>query len=80
MKLKNIMEFSSFNLNKESDVIQFLSNLNHGPVNSLSKDLTESYDLDEKKELIEDILLCISDKLNDDDFHKVEDELKNLFL
>ena len=80
MKLKNILEFSSFGLNKESDAIQLIKRFNDDLVNKLLKNLSESNDSNEKVELIEDILLHISDKLNDDDFHKVEDELKNLFL
>ena len=80
MRLKNILEFSRFNLDKDSDVVKHLKKLNDDLVNKLLLDMERSNNLDEKKELVEDILLHISDKLNDEDFHKVEDELKNLFL
>ena len=84
MKLKNIMEFSKFILEDkseiESDVVKYLSGLNDGVVNSDLNDLITSHSIEDKKELIEDVLLHIGDKLEDDEFHAVEDELKKTFL
>jgi len=84
MKLKNIMKFSKFTLENnseiESDVVNYLSSLNDNEINSDLNDLIKSHNIEDKKELIEDILLHISDKLKDDEFHAVEDELKKTFL
>ena len=84
MKLKNIMKFSKFILEDkseiESDVVKYLSSLNDGLINSDLNDLIKSHNIEDKRELIEDVLLHIGDKLEDDEFHAVEDELKKTFL
>lgn len=78
------MEFSKF-INEDKsdikyDVVRYLTDLNDKIINGDLNDLIKSHDNEDKKELIEDVLLHISDKLNDNEFHTIEDELKKLFL
>ncbi len=84
MKLKNIMKFSEFILEDkseiESDVVRYLYTLGDGEINSDLNDLIRSHSVEDKQELIDDVLSHISDKLEDDEFHVVEDELKKTFL
>jgi len=76
----NIKKFNQFSIIMESEVIGFLKNLNKPEVNSDLNDLFKSHDFLERKELIEDILLAVSDEVSEEDLHKIEDDLNLEFL
>jgi len=76
----NIKKFNQFSIIMESEVIGFLKNLNKPEVNSDLNDLFKSHDFLERKELIEDILLVVSDEVSEEDLHKIEDDLNLEFL
>lgn len=79
MKIKKVMEHYEFT-NKNTDILDFLYKMEDPIVNGDVNSLIRSHDKNEKEELIEDILLHISDKLSDEDFHQIEDELRKRIL
>jgi len=82
MKLKNIITYMSF-INEDSkkfDVIEFLSDLGDPIVNNDINELVISHTLEEKKELIEDVLLHVGDIIGDKEYSLVDSELRKLFL
>ncbi len=76
----NIKKFNQFSLVMESETISFLNGLKRPEINSDLNDLFVSTDFLERKELIEDILLEIGDIVDDEQYHKIEDELNSEFL
>lgn len=76
----NIKKFNQFSLVMESETIGFLKGLKKPEINSDLNDLFRSNDFLERKELIEDILLEIGDIVDDEQYHKIEDELNSEFL
>jgi hypothetical protein len=76
----NIKKFNQFSLVMESETISFLKGLKKPEINSDLNDLFRSNDFLERKELIEDILLEIGDIVDDEQYHKIEDELNSEFL
>ncbi len=76
----NIKKFNQFSLVMESETISFLKGLKRPEINSDLNDLFVSTDFLERKELIEDILLVIGDVVDDEQYHKIEDELNSEFL
>lgn len=82
-KLKNIKDYTAYISDPESsrkDTIGYLYSLNSSDVNGLVNDLITSGSHKEKKEIIQDILLQIGDAVNDEDYHKIEDDLKENYL
>jgi hypothetical protein len=69
----NIKKFNQFSLVMESETISFLKGLKKPEINSDLNDLFRSNDFLERKELIEDILLEIGDIVDDEQYHKIED-------
>jgi hypothetical protein len=65
---------------KKFDVIEFLSDLGDPIVNNDINELVISHTLEEKKELIEDVLLHVGDIIGDKEYSLVDSELRKLFL
>jgi hypothetical protein len=73
------MSFINEDSNK-FDVIEFLSDLGDPIVNNDINELVISHTLEEKKELIEDVLLHVGDIIGDKEYSLVDSELRKLFL
>ena len=74
MKNKNIVNYSDFK-EKKDDVIAYLYSFRLTELNSDIHDLITSNSSENRKEIIQNILLIISDKLTDDDYQKLEEDL-----
>lgn len=77
MKKKKIMRYSEFD-GDYANVCDYLYKLNIPDLTGMVNDLN-SAPLSEVKDLIEDILLEIGDLVSDDDYKKVEADLRKLF-
>ena len=77
MKKKKIMRYTEFG-GDYTNVCEYLYRLNIPDVTGLVNDLN-SAPRSELKDLIEDILLEIGNLVSDDDYKKVEADLRKLF-
>lgn len=79
MKRYKIMEYFEFT-KSDSDIIQFLYDLNDSELNGFVNELIKSRDIKEKTELVEDILLIIGDIVSDTEYYSVHKYLNDEFL
>lgn len=74
-----VLNYTVFNSDKLS-VVEYLYSLGDSDINGDINDLITTHDQQSKKEIIESILLDIGNLVSDEDYHKVEDELKKEFI
>ena len=72
--MKKVTSYSKFRENKD-DVIDYLYSFNITEINNDIHDLVTSGPSEDRKEIIENILLVISDRLSEDDYQKLESDL-----
>ena len=73
-KNKKIVNYSDFK-EKKDDVIAYLYSFKMSELNSDIHDLITCSSNEDRTEIIQNILLVISDKLSDDDYQKLEADL-----
>jgi hypothetical protein len=72
-----IKSFYKFNESESFDVLEYLNNIDDS---LLKKDLEKLKTTQEKREIIEDILIQIGNIVDDQMYRKIEIELTNKFL
>ena len=78
MKVKKWASFILESQTEISDIFNYLSKLGSSEINNDIDELKITTDEESKSYLIENILLEVSELVSDDDYHKIETELKKL--
>lgn len=79
---KSVIKFKEFIIMeklKDKHVVDFLGNLNNPVVNGFLNTLSTTGNKEEKKECIEDILIEVGDQLTEEEYDRVQKELKSFF-
>lgn len=78
MKIKKWTNFILESQTEISDIFDYLSKLGSSEINNDIEELKKTTDEESISYLIENILLEVSELVSDEDYHKVENELKKL--
>ena len=66
-------------INRDFDVIEFLSNLEDSHINNDINDLIRASIISDRLEIIDDILLRVKDIVNEEEYNIIVIELKRIF-